>query len=251
MPELPAPLKEPNQDTECLIEPAPANGSKHSFWKKPENFIQLATLIFVATYTIFTGAQMYFSTRAFIFPKEIRVDQIGSQNVLVVDWENSGSTPTTDLKAHIQSSFENDELAPGFSWQKIVAVQNSGKLFDDVPIAIGPKSTSSISYMALPQGCVDGFQNRSIPRLYIWGRATYRDSMFGFHHETRFCYDVTGFTLSQSGQGKKIVYALCGEGNCIDRECGSIKKPDQIPMLPVISCPAPVQQAGQKTEPKH
>jgi hypothetical protein len=93
-------------------------------------------------------------------------------------WRNSGDTPATNLRIHV-----NYNVFPG-------AVTAGSYLMDytteNILIVLGPKAVTETAWFALPPEII-------LNHPYIWGWARYEDTISNKHHISRFCYILTGW----------------------------------------------------------
>jgi hypothetical protein len=100
-------------------------------------------------------------------------------------WKNSGTTPVQDLKIRVNWRGPEGPIHPDVS-----AFTYSG---DQMPFFLGPQAVeaSDVIEMTGTMALVNWQWNpvSPSPRMFIWGRADYRD-VFGQPHFTEWCYQL-------------------------------------------------------------
>jgi hypothetical protein len=159
------------------------------------------------------------SLRAYVSLRGIRLERRNDNTFdIIPEWENSGESQTINMRAYENGIATNlpipDNIAYG-NYSTIVTV----------PIVLGPKTISNISFSQVDKVCLDQFNRRDeLTRYLIWGHAEY-DDVFSIaqadkkEHITRFCLDINQFIFSPDGKSARLSYGLCKEGNCMDSEC--------------------------------
>jgi hypothetical protein len=114
----------------------------------------------------------------------------------------------------------------------------------EVPVVLGPKITSSITFDTINRSCLEKFKRRDgLASFYMWGWTQYWDVFrTPTPHITRFCWDINDIVFGEGNSIKRISYGLCKQGNCAENDC----PPPQPLMIqvPKIECgPEPKQGA--------
>jgi hypothetical protein len=159
------------------------------------------------------------SLRAYISLRDIRLEKRNDDTFdIIPEWENSGGSQTINMRAYENGLATNLPIPDKIAYGDISTIVT-------VPIVLGPKTISNISFSQVAKICLDQFNRRDeITRYIIWGHADY-DDVFSTaqadkkEHITRFCYDINQFVFSADGKSARLSYGLCKEGNCIDSEC--------------------------------
>ena len=170
--------------------------------------------------------------RAFVFPKDIlpewSQDPTTGQYVwrFRPQWENSGDTPTKNMRLYSACELRTTLLPNGFDFDQVISPPGTGlcppktfKLGGAAPLLSLPAIT--------PQDILDIQAQRKY--LYVWGWVRYFDVFPGTpEHITRFCWQILprGNPLTFTpGQLPANVGSLSFpsihhiEGNCADEEC--------------------------------
>jgi hypothetical protein len=124
----------------------------------------------------------------------------------------------------------NPHFVPGFSRCDVASQPPS------VPIVLGPKQPSTVSFLSTPGEEFVKFQNGTTKKFYLWGRSTYYDSFSAKRRITRFCFDIEkiiGNPMDPMGK-LDLLHGLCTESNCTDEDCDK-----EDARLPPASCTAP------------
>jgi hypothetical protein len=152
--------------------------------------------------------------RAYVFLKDIWLDKRNDDVFdIIPEWENTGNSQTSDMHAFINRIMTNVTVP---SW----VVYGDIEGIPSLPIVLGPKSVSGVTFMQIDRRCLDQFNNRvNMDKFWIWGHAKYNDILTNKPHITRFCWDVQQIVYSDNGRSARLSYALCEKGNCSDDEC--------------------------------
>jgi hypothetical protein len=163
--------------------------------------------------------------RAYVFTDSAEILAVSDENgktiadILPVKLENSGSTPTRGMKAHINWKFFPGVLPKDFRFPDM-----SAKDSVDEPIVLGPKGSRSLITDPISTGVLEAVRLHQL-HLYLWGWAKYRDIFDDTPIRlTEFCYDVS---VVQGGRAEQPVavkgwifeYTQCVPHNCYDEEC--------------------------------
>lgn len=165
--------------------------------------------------------------RAFVFPTPVVTAQHNPDGfVISIQFENSGYTPTRDLKMHINER-PMTEIPKGFEFPDHWA---EGQPHVNTPTYIAPKGHTTIFLpIFLPIASAKAqIDNPKLPDIYMWGWARYRDVFNGTKwHETLFCYKFTAIPSPPDTSGKSNEVSLvdndCPTHNCYDGECEAQK----------------------------
>lgn len=141
-------------------------------------------------------------------------------------WQNSGDTPTKDLRIFVACEIRNSVLPDGFDFRQMTGGDGTGLLGPKASNlgGVGPQGKfAAIS----PQDIVDAQQTRKF--IYLWGWARYRDAFPKTpEHITRFCWQILTagdpflFEPGQPpGQTSSLTFSYVQNriGNCADDEC--------------------------------
>jgi len=193
---------------------------------------------FTVTLWIATGRQASLTRqavmagkRAFVFPNGVVAlpesnAKTGSFDWrLVPAWENSGETPTRNLRIYTDCILTNVPLPENFSFTQIDPEEPAAMAM------LGPKATSkggiaphSASPALTPQDILDIQSGRRF--LYLWGWARYSDILPNTPERiTRFCWQIIAdgnpltFNPLLDPQGLRWSNIHQRRGNCADDEC--------------------------------
>ena len=185
------------------------------------------TLIATGTAAIFTRLQWLTaddaekrSLRSYVNLRDIQLEKRNDGLFdIIPEWENTGNTPTINLRATLNRLETNVEIPNEIAYGDMAG-------FNTVPMLIGPKSTTGISFGQISKTCLDQFNRRDELRQFrIWGRAIYNDvfteesKFVEEHHTTNFCWSIDQIIFSLDGESARFSYSLCEQGNCSDSEC--------------------------------
>ena len=164
--------------------------------------------------------------RAFVFlplaDKGYTGDLVGPQHSIAelpFVLENSGTTPTRNLRFHFNRRFSPSPLPKNFAFPDEWSPHEDKK---GTPSILGPKGTIEASYEYIPVADVIKItMNQGY--FYVWGWVTYNDIFIGTdQHLTRFCIEVDprGQPFVSGAQTQfKIAKKYCDRNNCYDDEC--------------------------------
>lgn len=178
--------------------------------------------------------------RAYVFLKDIRLDYLENGFFDVIpEWENSGASQTVSMKARLNFYFSQGEIPDGFNFGDLSQA-------NAVPIVLGPKAVTSVTFAPLEKNCLSQFNRRDgISKFYIWGWAKYRDTLTKDEHTTRFCWDIHKAIFSEDKKTVRLAHSLCPSGNCSENDC-NVPKP-AIYQLPIFSCKPESQKRNTKS----
>jgi hypothetical protein len=191
------------------------------YWKKPANKVAFFTLLAVLAYTGISLMLLYVGrdteigqTRAYVSLRDIRFERRNDDGFdIVPQWENTGSSETIGILAYISRYLSDTELPQGFT-------NGDFPGSTPVPITLGPKAISNVTYSSIAKTCLSQFNRRDdLRKFYIWGWAKYGDTLTSDQHVTRFCWDIDQVVFSPDGEVGRISHNLCSEGNCTEKDC--------------------------------
>ena len=134
---------------------------------------------------------------------------------LTPEWQNAGNISTATMQSRVTFVVSGGNLPTGFT-------ECEGGEGQSVPMALGPKASSKISFFAIDANPISLFQSKSpaAQKMFVWGWTKYKDALSSEQRETRFCYDVQYISGDPSKDSiLKLSTALCSEGNCFDKVC--------------------------------
>jgi hypothetical protein len=109
--------------------------------------------------------------RAYVFLKRFNPERVivggAVQWWFFLEWENSGTTPTKDLRLRVNFAYRPTPLPKGYDFPDLGEQT-------DIPVVIGPKSTATSPDLHVPTDILVQVKNGSL-HLYFWGHAEYRD----------------------------------------------------------------------------
>jgi hypothetical protein len=136
--------------------------------------------------------------------------------------ENSGTTPTRNLRHHFNFLWIPSALPDGFDFPDM---SND----PSVPFLLGPKATMSGALMHVPTSTLLLVRDKGF-HLYFWGWAMYQDVFKKTPvHVTLFCTEFTNFQgdpTRPTPTGAVPIHAnyiSCPHHNCHDEECDGEK----------------------------
>lgn len=141
-------------------------------------------------------------------------------------WQNSGDTPTRNMKMHVECALRDAGLPLGFNFDYPTAEIGTALIPPKI-ITRGGIAPQIPRAPISPQDILDVQQGRKI--LYLWGWARYFDVFPNTpQHITRFCWvilpigDPLSYVPGQLVNGQETLtfnWILHFEGNCADEEC--------------------------------
>ncbi len=139
-------------------------------------------------------------------------------------WQNSGNTPTKNLRAHVNHTFEpgssmETSLPNDFTFPDFWAPNEDHA---GTPIFVSPgKGTATYEAVILSAADAEAvFQKKE--SAYFWGWARYQDTFPGTEeHVFAFCSKLVGFTADPMTLDASVKPELrnCKRHNCYDEEC--------------------------------
>ena len=199
--------------------------------------VAVLTLISLIVYACITYKQLramreansltYYSLtalqRAFVSPN---IQELTTQNsdqqpmaAIIVNWVNSGTTPTKMFRTHVSSiDNTNSPLPDNFTYPDL---WQSGAPHVNTDAVVGPKGGASVIGDSLPLTVLtEAFHHKR--RIYIWGWATYYDVFKDTPmHITKFCSEMIVLGMNYAGGQTTInsKFDNCPHNNCYDQEC--------------------------------
>ncbi len=147
-------------------------------------------------------------------------------------WENTGSTPTKDLKIFNAAPIER-AITPNTPIADIdidFTVKDEGTR---VPVFIAPRQQASTSVDFVSRDFLTSLK-KGTAEYFLWGEATYEDVFWHFFisdaHISRYCYRLYGIDgdFEQPGSTPFLKYRTC-HGNCTDSECYCKSEGTRVP----------------------
>jgi hypothetical protein len=139
---------------------------------------------------------------------------------LATIWENSGATPTKNMRINVNCVPRSDPLPKHFDFPDVGEPE-------DRPVVIGPKAMMVTSPCKVPISLLGAIQQGQM-HLYFWGWVRYSDIFIATpQHVTLFCIEMTdikissGNDLSDPSINILVTPAMCAEHNCTDDECAN------------------------------
>jgi hypothetical protein len=138
-------------------------------------------------------------------------------------WQNSGDTPTKDMRMHTSCELRNTPLPRDFDFDRAATQTGTGLL---PPRATNMGGLAPMPPMAAitPQNLLDVQQGRQF--LYLWGWVRYFDVFPNTkQHITRFCWmivpigDPFTYVPDDPQHTLRFDHIHNTEGNCADDEC--------------------------------
>jgi hypothetical protein len=202
----------------------------------------LATIIiaaFTATLWRATTAQGKLAREAFIADKRAFVFASGTAPFYEPDattghfnwrigvaWQNSGDTPTKQLRFYVDGFLTNIPITPthDFNYIDSRAPPGPGMLGPKAPGVAGQAPHMPHQAALTPQDILDIQNGRKF--FYLWGWARYFDTLPNTkEHITRFCWlirvvgDPLLFNPAIDPHSLRFFNSYEGRGNCADEEC--------------------------------
>jgi hypothetical protein len=154
-----------------------------------QDSIEVSRRAAIATENAFTLTQ-----RAFVFVRDARIDIFKDQNGTIsyfasrIVWENSGDTPTKNLRTHFNVVLFPTVLPDNFAFPDLNPSGGILLLSTTVATLIGPKASSTtMAIHILPDHLKDVRDGKR--HLYVYGWAEYNDIFPGTkRHRTEFCH---------------------------------------------------------------
>lgn len=159
--------------------------------------------------------------RAFALVKEMKAIPTTADGKTVTwhigaNWENTGSTPTRDLRLYFQCQLGSVSVEPKFDFS---AIQNSADFHRRL---IGPhQSQLGGSCSQLWSGAQIAAIQKEGEVIYVAGYASYKD-IYDDAHRTEFCESVNFIGDPMVGDPNiQFTASLCAAHNCADSECNA------------------------------
>jgi hypothetical protein len=209
------------------------------YWeaKSKPHWVEIATLIIVGVVGLFqiciyfkqanimqtqaniaadANKQTAAANRAFVYSQDINFagPNTGMTNgadwVAILNWQNSGNTPTRDLEIAVTYT--------GYPTVQKFPVFPSFKDIEHRPTFMGPKATGVIT-LPFTAEVLSAIQQHTL-NVYIFGRATYHDVIDPKENRvTRICRELSNVPPSFSQPKAQTFFADCAIHNCADEEC--------------------------------
>jgi hypothetical protein len=158
--------------------------------------------------------------RAFVFERsEQEVTVFGPPGnqlfQITFRFENAGTTPTRNLKSHLNWRFQHEPMDQNFPFADL-----GGR---ETPAVLGPKGYFGLSTDSLPTKILDEIVASRI-HFYVWGWAKYNDVFENTpQHVTRFCSEMFPIAASMDKRTTlvdlKYRFNNCPYFNCADEDC--------------------------------
>lgn len=166
---------------------------------------------------------MITTQRAYVFLREFQVattrnplnDEIQTCTIQPV-WENTGSTPTRNGRAHVNWKYFDRSVPADFDFADFDEAGNRVLSYDAYkPLIVGPRATALSPIIVMEPAILRQVRDQQ-GKLLIWGWAEY-DEIFGDsrRHRTEFAYlvVVSGSPASHVGFSQYRLY------NGVDEDC--------------------------------
>jgi hypothetical protein len=218
----------------------------------------IATLIATGFAARYTGQQVGVArdnenrqVRAYVSLRDIRFEKRNDDTFdIIPQWENTGNSETVGMHAYLNRSIIHFDYPTGFSNTNV-----PGQPI--VPIVLSPKTASSTNFGTIAKACLSQFNLRDgVKHFYVWGWASYGDTLTADQHVTRFCWDIDQLIFAPDGQINRVSHNLCQEGNCADKDC-AVPTEKLVIAFPPFYCknpppsapPPPLAQKGEQSSP--
>ena len=130
------------------------------------------------------------SQRPFIFIRGYEANVLGGIIRVGAIFENSGSTPTQNMRARINWKWFPGELPADFDYPDIGYDGSVDKTIEERPAFVGPKSTTPSAQLDIPILWIDRVRNND-GRIFIYGWVEYDDLLPDSpRHRTEFCNEL-------------------------------------------------------------
>lgn len=133
-----------------------------------------------------------------------------------VIWENSGASPTRNLRFFVSRYLEDTDIPPDFKFDPMQTAR---------PVTfLGPKATTSSAEIAVTGDELAAVQSGT-KFLYLWGRTDYRDVFAKTpDHVTKFLLRIglrgdPTKPWDQNSNALEIIYTNQPRHNCADEDC--------------------------------
>jgi hypothetical protein len=184
---------------------SPSGNNEKKYWKNPNNYIRVATLVAVGAYTVITLFLLYSNKdaerrqlRAYLFlvPKAPDFEN-GKEVVSRLEIRNSGLTPAYNIRV----VFNSAGLPGGDRPRSERELDSQNSAVKNNPharymLATKPDIFSVIDHERWKLGNNErvNYSDGQSYRFYNWGRIDYTDS-FQCHHYINFCFAFFGESL--------------------------------------------------------
>jgi hypothetical protein len=204
------------------MEPTQAHNEK-GYWRKPENYISLATLLVVLTYTGVQIIQTFLirtnniiSERAFVSSQVagllvgMTTDKIPTLGVFI-SLENTGGSPTKNLSSKLVCEPSITTAIEPWDFIKQHKIETT-------PIFIGARSHG----IAMCSFTMDQIKQMSTGMLhgYVVGEIIYYDRIDpSVQHRTHYAYELNYPAIDPNTNAVHTLTTDVGKHNCADEEC--------------------------------
>ncbi len=188
-----------HSDEVASAHPIAADGkpqpAKKNWWYKPNNWIRLATFLFVGAYTFLTYCTLQEThtdnvagQRGYIFPSGVTWDTAGTNPFLIaVNFKNGGVTPIYKvagvIRVFILPATLDRPIQEYNNLGEPETAQNKAFLYKDIVIGLPGKQTFPANYLDL-------IATNQKSRVYAWGEIEFFD-VFNERRTFYFCYRFT------------------------------------------------------------
>jgi hypothetical protein len=168
-----------------------------------------------------TKAALIDVQRAFVFLGTVTATAVGNNQAdFYFPMENSGTTPTKDMRMHVNYQSMKDPLPDNFEFPDLWI---AGMPKVNRHTMIGPKGNTGQHLGPISNVLVQAAIHRQI-HLYFWGWARYRDVFPDTPlHVTKFCAELVpvgqGEEITPSTTTLRFSLDMCERNNCYDEEC--------------------------------
>ena len=124
--------------------------------------------------------------RAFVFVKTQKFEPVGNDFIFLVEWENSGTTPTRRCLTHNSWKYFPKRVPPKYQFPDLGANGKPVKKPERIPTFIGPKGITLGGMNVVGSHFVNQVvQGKG--ELLAWGWIDYDDVFGGRRHRTEYC----------------------------------------------------------------
>jgi hypothetical protein len=144
------------------------------------------------------------TNRAFVFLTTFEANVLGDKLVVAPKFENSGSTPTQNMRSRIAWKFLPWEPPPEYGYPDFDASGNVETSPETRPAFVGPKATSYGPTIYIP---IDRLKAGG-ERIFIWGWMEYNDTLKGTsRYRTEFCNEMAVINLGPGDTNPQAIKA--------------------------------------------
>jgi hypothetical protein len=168
-----------------MPEPNTPNTRKHDTFDWVTLAVGVFTLIAVLTYTAVQICQTILirenneaTQRAYVFLRDVRLERRNDDAFdIVPEWMNTGNSETINMTAHLNRAMNFAALPDGFNFGDI----DPGH---EVPVVLGPKIVSSITFDTIDRSCLERFKQREGVANFYFGDGRNIGMFSGSLHRT-------------------------------------------------------------------